>query len=202
MNEITGFVVVILAAGESKRFGSPKQLANWQGQPLLLSVIKKVLSCGHKPYVALGANSDVILSNEVLGPFLDRVIMIGKWSEGLSHSIIESIDFVDHENIKGIAFILADQPLIEIDFFNEFFVNIKTSPEKLLCTSYAMLGGGLGVPAYFPKSSFNVLKELKGDQGAKNILHASEANVLNYQGGLIDIDEPEDLVRARHYFKS
>ena len=199
MLEGSNFVVVILAAGESKRFGRPKQLADWQGQPLLLSIIKKVLACDIKPYVALGANSDSILRDEILKSYLDKVLFIDGWSEGLSRSIVESVQYLERQHPRGIVFLLADQPLIELGFLKDFFLKVSEAPRELLSTSYKRMGGKLGVPAYFPYSYFGALKKLRGDQGAKYVLEKNKAEILAYDGCLIDIDEPEDLVRAGYY---
>lgn len=200
MDEHSGISVVILAAGESRRFGSPKQLADWQGEPLLLNVISKVLLCGIKPYVALGANRPKIMHNQALSPYLDKVIQIDEWSKGLSRSIVESVVFLEKDT-AGIVFLLADQPLITFEFFQRFFAQVEKSPKALLGTSYQNLGGEVGVPAYFPYAYFSELKKLKGDQGAKAVLKKMNANIICYDGGLIDIDEPEDLTRANSFTK-
>ena len=197
MNEHIEFSVVILAAGGSKRFGSPKQLANWQGKPLLLSTIEKIQACGIKPFVSLGANRDLILNNALLNANLDSVIEIDEWSDGLSRSIAESVCFLEGEDISGIVFLLADQPLISSEFYTSFFQLVKKSPNKLLGTAYNHSKEVVGVPAYFPRSFFTSLKELEGDKGAKEILKRNNSEVMFFEGELIDIDEPGDLVRAQ-----
>lgn len=197
MKENIEFSVVILAAGESKRFGSPKQLASWQGKPLLLSIIEKVQACGIKPFVSLGANRDIILNNALLNTYLDNVIEINGWSGGLSRSIAESVCFLENKDISGAVFLLADQPLISSDFYETFFKIVSLSPDELLCTAYKHTKEGIGVPAYFPRRFFEDLKVLEGDKGAKDILKVNDAKVLGYEDELIDIDEPGDLVRAQ-----
>ena len=192
------FSAVILAAGESKRFGSPKQLADFNGEPLLVSVINKVLACKVEPYVALGANFELISSHQDMQLFNHLIIPVKKWALGLSESIKESIAFLDDKQSSGIVFLLGDQPLIDTDYLMAFFSRVEQSPSTLICTRYeSELGESIGIPAYFPKTYFKELVELEGDHGAKMVLKNNIPLILNCSGRLLDIDEPEDLAHAR-----
>ena len=52
---------IILAAGESTRYGKPKQLLDWQGQPFVRAVAKTALEAGLSPVVVItGANAEGI----------------------------------------------------------------------------------------------------------------------------------------------
>ena len=195
-----GFSVVVLAAGESKRFGSPKQLVGFHGKPLLLHVIKKIIACGFEPYIAVGANSKLIREHESFQPYLGNMISINNWQDGLSETIKESIVFLKNKHSEGVIFLLADQPLISIDFLKQFLLRVENNPAALLCTAYKNNRVGLGVPAYFPKLFFNELMLIKGDRGAKNILEKYNSDYLRCTDGLLDIDEPEDLAHAQSLF--
>tara|TARA_R110001599_G_scaffold225991_1_gene424991 strand:+ start:251 stop:928 length:678 start_codon:yes stop_codon:yes gene_type:complete len=191
-----GFSVVILAAGESKRFGSPKQLADFCGEPLLLASIRKVLACGITPYIALGANLELISQDPSLTSFKGLVINVQDWKLGQSESIKQSIRFFENRNISGVVFLLGDQPLIERAYLETFFAKVKDCSSSLLCTAYDSNKDKLGVPAYFPKEYFEQLLLLEGDVGAKQLLKKYCPDILKYQGELLDIDEPEDLVQV------
>ena len=194
----SSFSVVILAAGEAKRFGSPKQLAEFDGGPLLVSVIKKILACKLEPYIALGANIEKISNHQAVMPFNHLIIPVKNWSMGLSASIKESILFLDSHELSGIVFFLGDQPIIEENYLRRFFSRVRRYPDDLICTSYeGEEGGDFGVPAYFPKAYFKELIALEGDQGAKQVLKNNKPLVLRCESGLLDIDEPEDLAHAK-----
>jgi molybdenum cofactor cytidylyltransferase len=50
--------VVVLAAGGSSRFGSPKQLVRVNGRPLMHTVVSRAVElAGHSVTVVLGANA-------------------------------------------------------------------------------------------------------------------------------------------------
>lgn len=191
------FAVVILAAGESKRYGSPKQLADLNGELLLVSVIKKVLACAYEPYVALGANIGAISEHPSMLPFKHLTIPILQWSSGLSESIKESIYFLESKSVSGVVFLLGDQPLIDSVYFDRFLNKVEQFPTYLICTEYGERIGDIGVPAYFPSAYFEELKTLEGDQGAKKVLKNNKPIVLKCEGRLFDIDEPEDLAHAK-----
>jgi len=57
--------IIILAAGASNRFGSPKQNQIYQGKTLLQRAIQTALTCLHceKVIVVLGANEQLIRPN-------------------------------------------------------------------------------------------------------------------------------------------
>jgi molybdenum cofactor cytidylyltransferase len=197
MNQSKGtFAIVILAAGESKRFGSPKQLAEFNGEPLLVSVIKKIVACNKEPYIALGANSEVISEHQAMQPFNHKIINIKEWASGLSESIKASINFLENKQLSGIVFLLGDQPLISLSYLKYFFTRVEQSPTSLVCTKYQSGQNSIGIPAYFPSEYFEELRTLVGDQGAKKVLVKNKPIVLICEDELLDVDEPEDLARA------
>jgi CTP:molybdopterin cytidylyltransferase MocA len=68
-----------------------------------------------------------------------------------------------------------------------------------LLAAAAQYGGRLGVPAILPRSAFSALLQLRGDRGAQGWLRANAARVVAVPmpRAAIDIDTPEDLVRAQ-----
>lgn len=192
----SAFSVVILAAGESKRFGSPKQLADFDGGPMLVSVIKHIQACEIEPFIVLGANIGLISQHRAMLPFNHLIIPVTNWSLGLSESIKESVSFVEKKQSSGIVFLLGDQPLIDSSFLTHFFNKVRESSSALICTEYEGGKGSIGVPAYFPRAYFKELSELEGDQGAKKLLQKHKPVVLRCGGDLLDIDEPADLAHA------
>src|SRR5580704_6298751 len=77
---------IVLAAGGSKRFGSPKQLARIDGKPLLQATIAHATdSLGAAVTVVLGAHAAEIV--ETLLPNSASVLINRNWQEGIGSSI-------------------------------------------------------------------------------------------------------------------
>ncbi len=77
---------IILAAGESSRYGRPKQLLDFHGQPFVRVVAKTALAAGLSPVVVVtGANADEV---EAAVQDLDVIIVRNEnWKEGQASSI-------------------------------------------------------------------------------------------------------------------
>jgi molybdenum cofactor cytidylyltransferase len=77
---------IILAAGESTRYGKPKQLLDWKGQSFVHAVAKIALEAGLSPVVVVtGANAD-----QVAGAVKDlpvKVLRNNNWQSGQASSI-------------------------------------------------------------------------------------------------------------------
>lgn len=187
------FDVVILAAGEAKRFGSPKQLASWKGKPLIQDIVTKCRQNGLEPIVCLGAHYDEIIYHQDVDFQACTILRIQNWSIGLSASIKESLVYIQSSSKYGVLFLLADQPLFSSDDLRVLQNKISMNFKNIVCMKYE---GSVGVPAYFPKSYFGRLKSLSGDQGAKSILISSHCELVESTHPMIDIDSPADITKA------
>jgi len=170
-------VALILAAGQSKRFGSPKQLLKWKSSNLLENAIKEISELSD-------TDSVYIIRND-------------SWEQGLGNSIAFGVNYILNKNIKvdGILLMLADQPLIDSDYLNSIIEKFKPNQNQIVASSY--LNGKKGVPALFNKSCFEELTKLQGDTGAKALIENYSKNVTLIKGGnkLDDIDTLEDYKR-------
>ena len=97
----------VLAAGDSTRFGSPKQLAELDGRPLLEHTLAAMGQAGlDRVVVVLGAEADRIM---------DRVDLKGaepvvceRWEEGQSASLASGLAAV--ADAEAVVIALGDQP--------------------------------------------------------------------------------------------
>ncbi len=104
---------IILAAGDSSRFGSPKQLLPWRETTVLNSVVKTAIEVRLLPVVVvLGANADLIRPGLPEGCV---VVTNAEWSEGQSSSIRIGLSQLPQE-IDGVLILLGDQPQVNPNF--------------------------------------------------------------------------------------
>jgi molybdenum cofactor cytidylyltransferase len=184
-------VIIILAAGASTRLGKPKQLLPYKGTTLLLHAIDEAkLSRAEQILVVLGANYDRIQKEIPFGKKI-KIIVNEDWAEGIASSIRSGIGLL-RQTIKPDCAILAvcDQPYIHSDLFNSLMDSYVETKKQIVACQYERT---LGTPVLFDKSFFDQLMQLKGDQGAKNIItrHPDQTTTIPFQSGQIDIDTNE-----------
>lgn len=184
--------VIILAAGESSRLGSPKQLLVYSGATLLQHSIEAAQSSdAGSVIVVLGANADLI--NVELKLINANVVINSAWKEGMASTIRYGLQMLLELNPKTEAGILmvADQPFVTAEILNNLMdVNRKEQSSIVACK----YGTTFGTPVLFTKHFFPELLELTGDGGAKSLVrkYLSEAAFVPFPKGDIDIDTVED----------
>ncbi|MEX2189125.1 MAG: nucleotidyltransferase family protein, partial [Bacteroidota bacterium] len=163
---------MILAAGESLRLGSPKQLLLYRGTSLIRHLAKIALdSRANKVSIVIGANAPEIRAEVARLPL--SVINNPRWQEGMSSSIHAAVSTVGPD-AAAILFLLSDQPLVSTPILNALIDSFKEYPDRIAACTYS---NTLGVPALFPRSFFPDLAALTGDGGAKTVILKNSSSV-------------------------
>jgi len=190
--------VIILAAGESRRLGFPKQTLLFKGKTLIEIAMEAGLkSKADAVMVILGANADKI------GPYISnntvQVIDNPDWEEGIASSIRLAIQSVnDDKNITDVIFMLSDQPFANRAVIDSLIHKRQETGSKIVACAY---NDAVGVPALFNRSLFPQLLSLNGQEGAKKIIgnYTSDIATVPFEKGSIDIDtiaDYEQLLRS------
>lgn len=188
--------IIILAAGSSSRFGSPKQNFIYQGKTLLQRAIQTALTCLHceQVIVVLGANEELIRSN--IDDQAVHVTYNAYWHEGMGSSIrIGVAEMLKLEpRITSIILMLCDQPFVDSFLISQLMEKKEINDCGIIASSYRDI---LGAPALFDVKYFPELLNMQGHEGAKTIIatHADDVFTLPFPLGAIDIDTTEDLER-------
>ncbi|HET8754692.1 MAG TPA: nucleotidyltransferase family protein [Solirubrobacteraceae bacterium] len=179
---------LILAAGEGRRFGGTKQLADLRGRPLLSYAVEAMLAV---PAVApvvvvLGHAADEIRS-AVAFDGAETVVCAG-WQEGQSASLRCGIDALGA--VDAAVIMLGDQPFITPQVIAAVLDQLDR--HEAVRATY---GGVPGHPVGLGRRLLARAAELRGDVGFRDLLagepvHAFEASHLCDP---TDIDTREEL---------
>jgi molybdenum cofactor cytidylyltransferase len=183
---------ILLAAGESTRYGQPKQLLDWKGQPFVRAAAKTALQAGLAPVlVVTGANAEQV---ESAVHDLD-VIMIRNehWKTGQASSIragIESLLKRSSQRTGGAIFLLADQPQITTSILRAL---LEKHAEELYPIVAPMVMDRRANPVLFDRATFSDLLTLEGDVGGRAVFHKHQVEYLPWHDDrlLLDVDTPE-----------
>ena len=175
---------LVLAAGASRRFGSPKQLALIDGLPMLQRVIETAQAAlppyasGGKPRsritVVLGAHAEAVREGviERLAPPRPRVVVCPDWDQGMAHSLRCGLaalqspyrDIINDSSAPTAALVmLGDTPYITADDLRRLIEAWSASPETPAAAAY---DGTIGAPCILPRAVWQELMTLEGDRGA------------------------------------
>lgn len=190
-NAANALHAIVLAAGASGRFGSPKQLVRLAGRPLLHTAVTNAAEvAGNALIVVLGAQA------AELAPLLKHsagcVVVNHEWREGIASSIRAGVARLPAA-CSGVMLLLADQPAVTVDDLKRLAGAWRRQPHCIAAARYA---GTMGVPAIFPRALFRDLSELRGDVGARPLLRRHQDRVVGVpmERAAIDVDTPEDLL--------
>jgi len=189
---------VVLAAGGSIRFGKPKQLAIFQGEPLVRRIVTAAKDAGCAPVVVVvGASAAQI--TPVLAGLPVSIIEHPNWSNGLGSSIAVGVKHAASivPDLDAAILLACDQPFVNAVMLRQLIQMHLENKKPIVVSAYA---DTLGVPALFDRSCFGDLLQLTGDSGAKGIILARRNDVtpFDFPAAAIDVDTAADYEKLRH----
>jgi molybdenum cofactor cytidylyltransferase len=186
--------IILLAAGNSSRMGSPKQLLNFNGVPLLRHAAETALrtGCGHV-VVVLGAHAQRLY--KVLWGLDVQIVLNPRWSDGMGTSIHAGLEAIKNANVTGAILALADQPFVTSEYLQSLIVKHDATGAEVVASQYS---GTAGVPAFFSQTAFASLLGLQANQGCKGIVTGTDHTVtfIDCPEAAMDVDTPEDYARV------
>jgi CTP:molybdopterin cytidylyltransferase MocA len=190
-------VIVLLAAGEASRFGSLKQLAMIDGEPMVRRAACQALACGVPVLAVLGAGAERVAP--ALADLPLQTLVHEGWRDGLASSLAAGVRAAQqaHPQSSGVLVMLADQPRLGTALLTHLLALHAQSPAQIIATAQP---GGAGPPALFPHSELDALTTARGQHGAREWLRGDPTRVrlvdpTHCSADLRDIDTPDDLRR-------
>lgn len=181
--------VVVLAAGQSSRFGNQK-MSHFIGNG------KTILRTGIEQYQKVFSHITVVISNDAnvkreMAKLKVNVVVLNDPTKGMSQSLIAGIQ--SQANADAWLIALGDMPYIKTQTLTEL-----VDPSTRNNIVVPVCSGRRGNPVIFGCDFQKGLLSLQGDVGAKKLLNSNQLSLLEVPvddiGVLHDIDHPEDVL--------
>ncbi len=184
---------IILAAGASTRFGSPKQLLDWKGKSFVRQVAETALQAGLWPVVVVTGFHAAEVESTLSGLPV-KIILNSNFQQGQSASIKTGLSALPH-NIGSAIFLLADQPQIPVDVIRALVESHTNEMQAIVAP--LVLEDRRANPVLFDRDTFPDLMQLTGDIGGRAIFSKYKVEYIPWHDDvlLIDVDNPEDYQR-------
>lgn len=192
---------IVLAAGESKRMGRPKQLLSFGSSTILEHVVENLLrSRVGELILVLGHQSGPIMAR-----FEGSAVKIAinpAYQEGMSTSIGCGIRAASTES-RAYLVALGDQPLVRSEVVDRLIAEYEDQGKGIVLPAF---GGLPGHPVIFDQKYRDELLSLSGDKGAKSIVagHSQDVHQVEVDTASVvyDIDKWEDYQEQLQHFLS
>jgi molybdenum cofactor cytidylyltransferase len=179
---------LVLAAGDSQRFGGPKQLAELDGRPLLEHVLIAMSKAPlDRVAVVLGSHADEVREQVPLHGA--QAVVCEGWQEGLGASLRAGAAALG--DCEAIVVALGDQPRLSHEAVARVVAQ-RGSDEQAVRATY---GGVPGHPVLLERGVLARVPTLRGDAGARELLHGVPLREVACDGlgSPADVDTPAGL---------
>ena len=190
---------VLLAAGQSERFGNKNKLLEIvNGKPIINNILDRLLKIfdSSELIIIVGHEHKTIINliNNQEIKILENI----NYKRGIGTSISLAVKNLETD-IRGVMIIPADMPFITSkDFINIENKFLECNCEKVIIPQFNSKKGN---PVILPKIYFNTLKNLKDDFGARSLI--AEKDIITIKTGfgtVLDIDTRDELDEAKIKF--
>lgn len=185
---ITG---VVLAAGGSRRLGTPKQVLPYRDTTVLGATLETARACGFDQIIVTLGGAEQAVRAAVRLDGVDAVA-VGDFGTGCSASLRVALERVDPQ-AAGIVVLLGDQPGIRAGVVRRLFAEESAAP-----VAVCRYTDGIGHPFWLSRSVFAELRSLHGDKGIWKLVESGRHRVreLAVDGPVpLDVDTWADYRR-------
>jgi len=188
-------LVVILAAGESRRLGSAKQLVSIDGEPLLRRQCLCALDASvGQVLVVLGCDAD--RHRQVIADLQVDVQVNNEWQEGMASTLRRAVGLAS-ERHAALMLLACDQYRITPCDLRALRDAWRLSPSRACVSRW---DNCTGLPVILPFECYDEVLQLRGDTGARAVLYNTARpqplEVVNPHAAY-DLDCVEDVAIAR-----
>lgn len=209
--------MIMLAAGNSRRFGANKLLYEIDGIPMYRHVLEQLDDTKKKIENIYSEYSDIVqlnnlYRNNITAKIICNIIVITQYDaiaeavktkeiqvlynphpeDGISSSV--KIGLNASLDADAVLFTVSDQPWLTSETICELIHVFLNTSKGIACISYQ---GKMGNPCIFDRKYYNELLSLEGDKGGKKVImkHLDDTQIYEIEAGreLEDIDYYESI---------
>ena len=185
---------VVLAAGGSRRLGTPKQLLPYRDTTVLGATLEVARGAGFDQLiVTLGGAAEAV--RDAVSLVGADVVTVDDFGAGCSASLRVALEMT-HPQAAGIVLMLGDQPRVASATVQRIVEHGRAeSPAPVIVCRY---DDGIGHPFWLSRSVFGELSQLHGDKGVWKLVESGRHVVLELavEGPIpLDVDTWDDYQR-------
>jgi molybdenum cofactor cytidylyltransferase len=193
------FGLVVLAAGRASRMGEGgrhKLLAEFEGEPLVRRSVRQAVEAKLGPVTVVTGHRSAEVAEALAGLGV-QVENNPDFASGMASSLKVGLAAIEAQGRPGMMVLLADMP------------NVSSADIVAIAQAYRKAGGKAivravsdgqrGNPVLLPAATFEALKTLEGDIGARPVIESAGLAVIDVEIGpaaRLDVDTPEAIVAA------
>lgn len=175
--------LVLLAAGQSRRFGDADKLATvFRDKPLAFHVVDALADLPFRTRIAVVSGTSLDFAARGY-----RTVVNDDPAAGQARSLRLGVAAA---GAGAVLVVLADMPLVGVALVHRL-LDAADGPDAVVAASD---GKRSSPPALFGRAHVPALLALEGDGGARALIRGGR-HVLAAEGELLDVDRSEDLER-------
>lgn len=186
---------VVLAAGQSQRFGdADKLLADLDGRPVVAHAAE-TLTGSTAGRVAAVVDPDSAVPEAL--PEGVTVVRNPDAAAGQATSVRRGVAWARDREADAVVFALGDLPRVDPGTADRLVAAWRAGEGSALAAGHE---GQRGNPVLFDASHFDALAAVTGDTGGREVFRSATSNAVVETGdpGVVaDVDTPADLERVR-----
>ena len=190
---------ILLAAGQSKRFGDKNKLsAIINGKPVINHILDTLVEIYDPSELIVIVGHEHKIIKDLIFNKGAKILENIDYRKGIGTSIALGVKKLNID-IDGVMIIPADMPYIN----SKDLVNLEKKFTEFNCVKVVMPehNSRIGNPVVLPRNYFNTLKSLKNDFGARSLIRKKDIITLKTGFGTIfDIDTIDELDKPKAKF--
>jgi molybdenum cofactor cytidylyltransferase len=188
--------VAILAAGESRRMGTPKALVRYRGR----TFVEHLVEITRHPRagitrVVLGAGAEAIRAQLAVDP--TWIAVNSDWKNGQLSSIQTAVRSLAPGSTEGMILCPVDHPLVSAELVAKLIREFGASGKAVVLPTYH---GRRGHPLIFRASLYEELLAASPEVGARQVVWAHENELIEVpteeEGVVLNLNDPVTLEKA------